>query len=461
MQKDRLEEKLRTSLSEYPSPLDLEGAWSKLERTRNKEKKRRGVWFWWLGGAVAILGIFLITLSDSVEQEIDFTSNKLEKKELTPLIQVEEPTNITSRQSLVEVETGKNLPIDNRAKEKVLNLVSESDKQTKKPSPSSLPNSKSNTFNNRGMSTKLSDIKTPSVADPSKEDARVLPSTIRQSLSALPSRAISPLKEAASVSLKGLPLEEVRFRRKNQGAGSWWIGFSGTLGSQQRRLEVNSSDNSDIESWLNRREAAEQELEAYSFSFDIRKDFGSNWYFQTGLRHQLAFDRFVDQYERTFDKVLEDQLTEIIQRADGTTTEIRGDVTVEVTESLSSTIYNTQNVTELPLLVGYRQDLTGDFGLDLNLGVLYGFVQRTEGMVFSDSNASGAYQSLGQLPYRPSNLWGAQLQAGITYQLGEKWRCLGGFQTKYYPNTVQSNADFREGRLLFNATIGMQFILGQ
>lgn len=463
MQKDRLEEKLRTSLSEYPSPLDLEGAWSKLERTRNKEKKRRGVWFWWLGGAVVLLGIFIITRPDSVEQRIGLAADKLEEMETIPIVKADEPSNTPPQQSIALVERKNPLPSDRTLEDKGFSQVSTAEKQTAELSLTKLPSSDSGpkTFNRGGISDESSDIETPSADDRTRVYAKALVPAMRQSLSTLPSLSIPPLQEVKSIIFEGLPLKEGSFRRIRQGPGSWWIGFSGSVGNQQRSLETNSAGNLGVESLLARREVAEQELEAYSFSFDIRKDFGASWYFQTGLQHQIAFERFEDQYERTFDKVIEDQVTEIVQRADGTTTEIRGDVTVAVTESVVSTIYNTQNLTELPILIGYRQDLTDDLGLDLNLGVLYGFIQRKEGKVHKDANLIGDYETLSQLPYRNSNLWGAQVQTGLFYRLNENWRILGGLQAKLYPNIVDSNADFKEQQMRFNATLGLQFLLGQ
>lgn len=463
MQKDRLEEKLRTSLGNYPSPMDLEGAWSKLERTRNQRKKRRGAWFWWLGAAGMILCLFIFLLPDALDDgpAIDaIATAKSEEDKLAPTVNSQkikttstlEPKNSGEAKNSMQRELrGKGQTASQSAGQGVTSFASVSQESPTVDNRYAVPAFK-----------KSPEIEGGAIDDPSSVYSSSLTSPVRQRLANLPSRSFLPLSGSQVEGFTALALKEALSRRtRRQSDGAWWIGFSSTAGIQQRTLKASTASNAELASLLTRREGSETVMEAYSFSFDVRKDFRSNWYVQTGIRHQVAFERFEDQYERTFDKVLEDQVTEIIQRADGTTTEIRGEVTVPVTESAKTVIYNTQNLTELPILVGYRQQLTRSMGLDLNLGVLYGFVQRKEGKVHADANAIGEYQSLAQMPYRQSNLWGAQVQGAISYRLSERWRFLGGVQAKAYPNTVKANAAFQERQILFNGLIGLQFQLGQ
>ncbi len=464
MQRDRLEEKLRNSLSHYPSPMDLEEVWTKLERTRNQEKKRRVAWFWWLGGTVAVIGLLMITLPDLEDNQQVLAASQKADINATAAAKSENFKAAASQQRVdqAQVERIENGTVGLNQQQQQLPLafsVSPGVENRNLPIHKSFKPAASLV----AQLDKKSSPKTDSVAEvrPTVYTRGVIATERIQPFANLSSHLTVLQSETTETELKGLPFLQSLARRRGKYAGNWWIGFSTSVGIQERNLTVNTSRDMESELLQRRREEAETELEAYSFSFDIRKDFRPNWYFQTGIRHQIAFEHFEDQYERTFDKILEDQVTEIIQRADGTTTEIRGEVTVPVTESVLSSIYNTQNLTELPLLVGYRKALTPDIGLDLNLGIIYGIIQRKEGQVHSTAESIGEYESLSQLPYRNSNLLGGQVQGGITYHLNEKWQLLGGLQAKVYPNLAKSNAGFREQQMLINATIGVQFILGQ
>lgn len=459
MKKDRLEEKLRGSLSEYPSPMDLEGAWSQLERTRN-QKKRRGLLFWWLGIAGGSIGVLLIalllpnsTLSDtsiatSNTQYIDHQEESIDDSSGKKITEVEATVITSLPQSTPSVGSTNSVSLSPSFLEKTGQPL------TTVPAKNQIAGED---LTEKSLDEPLFDA---SLAPASVVSEMTSRGTMGKKVIELATSAIAPSRLQEIPVLEALPLQATRYRRNRNKGGDWWIGFGATIGLQQRNLSINPSANQEVKELLARRNASEKPMEAYSFSFDIRRDVGSNWYLQSGVRHQLGYEHFEDQYERTFDKVLEDQLTQIIQRADGTTTEIRGDVTIEVTESVNSSIYNTQNLTEIPLLVGYQQELTSKVSLDVSLGFLYALIQRKEGQVHESATSVGAYQALGQMPYRQSNLFGGQLQGTVTYRLGDPWEWYGGVQAKIYPNLVDANADFSERQLLLNAVLGIRYRLG-
>ena len=126
---------------------------------------------------------------------------------------------------------------------------------------------------------------------------------------------------------------------------------------------------------------------------------------------------------------------------------------------MQSSIYNTQNLTEIPILLGYQQLITDRVGLDLNAGILYGLIQRKEGQIHSLATEPGQYQSLSQLPYRQSNIWGGQLQGSISCTIGNQWVAFGGIQAKRYANLVQSGETFFERQLALNAVLGIRLRL--
>ncbi len=459
MQKDRLEEKLRKSLGEYPSPMDLEGAWSQLERTRNK-KKRRGAWFWWIGGVgvlVATLGLALIKpWGNNSSETLATPTKKIEETESADTKAPEQIATIT----LSDDKIAKEMPI-------VLRSVVVSEKPletanlTEKSGPiSGLEHNLRLESTSAEQSVKSADLAdSHSIEEGKRIGANSLKAADRQRQNALPSIKITPSIHFDQDHFDALPLASRNYRRKKQKQEGLWIGFSSTLGIQDRNLGSTASATTETETLLTRRNETEESLEAYSFSFDIRRDFRAGWYLQTGLRHQIGFEHFEDQYERTFDKILEDQVTEIIQRADGSITELRGTVTVPVTESVQSSIYNTQNLTEIPILLGYQQPLTDRVGVDLNAGILYGLIQRKEGQIHSLATEPGQYQSLSQLPYRRSNIWGGQLQGTISYQIGNQWVAFGGIQAKRYANLVLADETFFERQLVLNAVLGIRLKL--
>jgi|GEM_PF-2459571 len=456
MKKDRLEEKLRGSLGEYPSPMDLEGAWSRLEQARS-QKKRRGLLIWWLGIAGGSIGVFVFallfpnnTLPGGSATVSELQHADTQEEEFSLLLREEGQTppqsiGLTLSAQTTIVDALNNSPAYAQAVEQGFK-ISSSKNQIEKGEPAE-KTAKESLENEILPSNSVAS----EVARQGVKIGRLI-----QLQTAMPKLIILENRKR----LEFLPVAATGFRRSKNKGGEWWIGFSATIGLQQRNLTTNSSTSQDAGDLLTRRNATEKLMEAYSFSFDIRHDMGPHWYFQSGVRHQLSYEHFEDQYERTFDKVLEDQLTEIIQRADGTTSEIRGDVMVPVTESVNTSFYNTQNLTEIPVLVGYQQELTSKVSLDASLGFLYGLVQRKEGQVHASSTSIGSYQSLGQMPYRQSSLFGGQLQGAMNYKLSDRWQWYGGMQAKIYPNIVESNAEFSERQLMLNAVLGIRYRLG-
>lgn len=454
MKKDRLEERLKSSLGEYPSPMDLEGAWARLEGAR-KKKKRRGILLWWFGITGALVGILFLTRQVEPQEPIDTLS-----------IATMPPSGIKTEKEEVLL----------RVADDKVELTSTSTDETKQPL---LPSQKSSSApivaKDRVEATEKTVIPQEALAlgkapkqevKPSRNPRQALQSYLELAnstnhLPLLSVRSWAPEYNAPASRPDPLPLEAGRYQRRRGDNPTWWIGISTSLGMHQRNLSINPNPNAVDEDWLSRRAATEKALESYSFSFDLRRDLGSGWYLQSGLRHQLTYEQFEDQYESTFDKVLEDQVTQIIQRADGTTTEIRDDVTIQVTESVYSSIYNTQNLTEIPLLMGYQQQLGTGVGLDVNAGVLYGLVQRKDGQVHQDATSLGEYEFLGQLPYRSSSVWGAQLQGGVYYSLTDSWQLFGGAQVKAYHNLATSAAGFTESQFLLSGVLGLRIRLGQ
>lgn len=462
MQKDRLEEKLRANLGEYPSPLDLEGAWSQLERTRNK-KKRGGIWLWWLGGVgafVCALGLVLIVpRMTNTSQEMAGNTHQTEGAELVsadkPIDRATMALSAAEPSRALSTENATGIP-SKRATKMTGFLEEQRASMDAAPEPSLVPASL------EGASEKSPDPVQPGMREEERRRIELsrLKMTDRQRQFTLPSINISPeFSSLYGKKFEALPLVGRRYRRKKSNVEGLWIGFSGTIGIQDRKLGSTETSTAETEALIDRRNSSEEALEIYSFGFDLRKTFSSNWYFQTGLRHQIGFEHFEDQYERTFDKILEDQLTEIIQRADGSVTEIRGPVNVTVTESVRSSIYNTQNMTEIPILIGYDQRLINNLGFDLNFGLLYGLIQRKEGQIHGPTTNPGEYQPLSQLPYRRSNIWGGQLQGTISYTLGDRWVAFGGVQAKRYFNLVQTGESFFERQLNLNAVIGLRLQL--
>ncbi len=450
MKKDWLEEKLRNDLGNYPSPMDLEGAWTKLEEAR-KEKKRRLIWIWRFGGVGFLLAGILIIFQINKEPSIDYLpipqisskDDKVMADHITPkddAIIKEINTSSTKVLSEPNIEplSGPSTSIQKKERSITLNestLAKNPSKEANIPigkSPNPL---------------------TPSEAKyPENEQFSLL-----IPLPVLNLQLERPLPKPIFFALPSTPTNLEKRRRSKQ---ELWVVLSGTVGSHHRKLGTNSSD-SEINTLIERRDSSERALECYSFSFDIRQNFGSNWYWQSGIRHQLSFEVLEDQYQKVSSKILEDQVTQILKRADGTVSEVREDITVQVTETVMSTIYNTQNLIEIPLLIGYQKDLGPHFGFDVGMGMSYGFIQRREGSILAGPFSTNRYQALEDLNYRQSNIWGAQFQGSAYFDIGDQWQGFGGFQAKFYPNIAAGNANFYERQYFLNGVIGLRFRLGE
>lgn len=444
MKKDWLEEKLKEKLNDYPSSMDLEASWAALA-DRREEKKKRGFFFWFLGtGMVLILGTGLALGSSlwQMEQPRALSFFPVSLMDKTPTVQLSPPiaqTNMAKHRptspQLVAVEKETRGVAKHRKNEEVNNALG-----SITPALNVLPEN--------------SEEDEPEVQEKAVDLSQIL--EIEQSLSPLNSLIFSPSTTGESVrdKLTALSLSRPFIRRKKQGA--WWLGFSGTVGAFQRQLKgINEMD----QALVDRRLSAEKPLEAWSFSLDIRKDFAQRFFLQSGLRHQLSYESFTDQYEKSYEKILEDQVTQIIQRADGSTSEVRGALSVQVKETTASLIYNQQSLTEIPVLVGMNLLEARKSGVSLSMGGIYGLIQRKDGKAFSSLTSIGEYESLQTLHYRSASVWGGQIQMSVYQEIAPQFQFFGGIQLKSYLNMTEQKAYFSERQHFLNLALGLRFRL--
>lgn len=444
MKKDWLEEKLKEKLNDYSSPLDKEASWAALA-DRRKEKKKRGFLFWFMGTAMVLVLGAASALGASwwqMEQPSALSffpvslTGKAEMTQLTLPIPKINPTANSPKSAAVTVQ-----------QPAIQLIATQQEKEAVDPL-------KENIVPSGIVHTKESEEGVSPESQLTTDAQQIL--EIEQTLSSLNSLILLPSssKSLEKEELSALPLSAPLARRRQ--SGGWWLGFSGTVGTFQRQLQGASEMDQLL---IDRRLAAEKPLEAWSFSLDIRKDFGQGFFIQSGLRHHFSYESFTDEYEKTYEKVLEDQLTQIIQRADGSTTEVRGDVSVQVKETTANLIYNQQSLTEIPVILGIELLKTRKSGVDLSLGGIYGLIQRKDGQAFANTSGLGEYASLQTLNYRSASIWGGQLQMSVFQELAPQFQCFGGIQLKSYLNMAEQKAYFSERQNFLNLSLGLRFRL--
>lgn len=444
MKKDWLEEKLKEKLNDYPSPMDMEASWAALA-ARREEKKKRGFLFWFMGTAMVLVSGVALALSPALwqmEQPHELSFFPISSNGIAETTQLNLP--------LLKIDPAVNLPISTEAgsqQEATRLVVNDQEKEQL-----------GQLNQNRGSSsTILTKINEEEVLE--DQQVAIAPqqvSEIESPLNALNSLLLLPLSSQLieKERLNALPLSAPLVRRRQ--SGGWWLGCSATAGTFQRQLKGGSEMDQAL---VDRRLVAEKTLDAWSFSLDIRKDFGQGFFIQGGLRHHFSYESFTDVYEKTYDKVLEDQLTQIIQRADGSTTEVRGDVTVEVKETTSNLIYNQQSLTEIPFILGIEVLKARKSGVNLSLGGIYGLIQRKDGQAFANTTGIGEYVSLQTLEYRSASIWGGQLQMDVFQEIAPQFQLFGGIQLKSYLNMAEQEAYFSERQNFLNLALGLRFRL--
>lgn len=446
MKKDWLEEKLKEKLNDYSSPLDKEASWAALA-DRRKEKKKRGFFFWFMGtamvlvlGAASALGTSLWQMEQpsalsffpvSLTGKAEMTQLTLPVPKIDPAVNSPKSVAVIVQQpatQLIATQQEKGA-VDPLKESTVLSGIAQ-------------------------VQAKEGEEKMP-LGSQLTTDAQQI-SEIEQALNSLNTLSLLPSSSEPleKKELSALPLSAPLGRRRQ--SGGWWLGFSGTVGTFQRQLkELNEVD----QALVDRRLAAEKPLEAWSFSLDIRKDIEQGFFIQSGLRHHFSYESFTDEYEKSYEKVLEDQLTQIIQRADGSTTEVRGDVSVQVKETTANLIYNQQSLTEIPVVLGVELLKTRKSGIDLSLGGIYGLIQRKDGQAFANTSGLGEYASLQTLNYRSASIWGGQLQMSVFQELAPQFQFFGGIQLKSYLNMAEQKAYFSERQNFLNLALGLRFRL--
>lgn len=444
MKKDWLEEKLKEKLNDYPSPMDMEASWAALAE-RREEKKKRGFLFWFMGTAMVLASGVALALGSSLWQmeqpsDLSFFPISLKEKDETaqrrlPLPTIDPRGHSPKFSELVSQQEATRLGVNDQKKEELDQL-------------------KENSIPSTTLLTQLSQEESPEAQQAATAPRQI--SEIEKPLNALNSLLLLPASSQliGKEDLNPLPLSAPLARRLQ--AGAWWLGFSATAGTFQRQLKGGSEMDQLL---VDRRLEAEKPLEAWSFSLDIRKDVGQGLFIQSGLRHHFSYESFTDEYEKSYEKVLEDQLTQIIQRADGSTTEVRGDVTVEVKETTSNLIYNQQSLTEIPFMLGLAVLKARKSGVNLSLGGIYGLIQRKDGQAFANTNGVGEYASLQTLKYRSASIWGGQLQMDVFQEIAPQFQFFGGIQLKSYLNMAEQKTYFSERQNFLNLAVGLRFRL--
>ncbi|MEZ5045074.1 MAG: hypothetical protein R2828_34575 [Saprospiraceae bacterium] len=439
MKKDWLEEKLYEGLSDYASPMDMEGSWNRLALRRKREKKR--LFLWWLVGVSSILLLGMATfwaLSPASQQkQVALSFLAIPQVPTTPASSATIPAPI-----VVGKQDGNSQKVSSKKA-----IAGVTPPVTKAPAPANLG--------------QLS-LPAPVPFSPGKE---AQPTTIfmeepaigtlRPMLLPIEYLRLYPQQESKTLQAKLTPLALSIPTPKKQKQDGWWLGASFTLGQYKRQLKAAPEDSLRL-GLVARREQSEQPLEAWSFALDLRKQLSKHLFIQSGLRHQLSFEKFTDHYERTFPKTLENQVTQIIQRADGSTTEIREDIEVKVTETVTSIFYNRQQVTEIPFLIGLSQAINKETGLNLGIGGSWAFLQQRQGQVHLNATSIGTYEPLSQTGYRKTNLWSIQAQMEVYQRLSPGIQAFVGGQVKAYSNTASASTYFTEQQQFFNAVLGFR-----
>ncbi|MDX2302287.1 MAG: hypothetical protein NW226_05770 [Microscillaceae bacterium] len=464
---------LKNEMSRHQSPVDAQDIWQAIAPQLNqlppaKHKNRRTV-FWIIGLGILLVGISgLLILQNqatnhTLSQESQSDNHKKQKDSLENEPEITQPEHKNASNS--DVQDPQNLTVEKKTptsldekKSLTPEQISGTNKHTRsllgqKNTPNAdfpeknQPISASHTLSQDSITKKILTLDKPQnqtlplkgldlqFVSPSFLNEPALP---EKNISRIPNPTQDSIQERKTIALHFLKPQEPRlvFRQPyvhnpeafyqapsaqkstsdsanhQKTIGKKWLvfaGFTGGLSYAQKTMQAKTEAFNDL---LRLRKSSESNLETTHLGFQLLLRHRSGWEFRTGAEQTRIVERFDYQNINTeVENILGIKAYRI--GLDNDTTAIYGQVPLTRTTSIQKRIYNSYELIDIPLILGYSKNL-GKLNIGLQAGLILNLSLQTRGQVLSDS------LSIINLQAEQSNLY--KPQVGLGYYLGLRFQ---------------------------------------
>jgi hypothetical protein len=479
---EKFNNRLRKDAEGQNNDVDIDSIWNAIEPqvdeiNNAKNKKRRGVFFWW-GAVVLLFSVGLCFLGNQFSPKENFAQHT-DNQEITP--EVKTTTIEHEVNSAIKIPTtpqddlGKN-GSDNQSDFQKNNDItvtnSESDfsknknRATENKSNSNPPSSTSSNVvlvNKIPTATLSSTVisgntnehknKNPSFQNP--------PTPANQSRNKEEILAISSLPNLLNFSAEKFSLTEVKKvwfpipKKENR----FSVGIYGGANFTKRNL---ATKNAAVNILLRNRENYETPLETsqvgFNFSYKILHKEKYNVEITTGLQLTSIAERYKNFNSTITEKQVDG--VEFLSYGLGTTpTEIMGLITQTKTTEYKKEIYNTYRMVDIPVLISYNRSFGEKWQVGIQGGIFANLSLKTEGIIptatltdfyLSNNNGEEIFKSNIGLSYH--------LGLNFKRKLSQHWELNFSPAVRYFGNDfANDNYGLSQKYILFGGNIGVNY----
>lgn len=469
MSQQNFEQHLRDELGAYPSPLDTAALWAAISPKLAEARRRRLLLWWWrLGlGSLLLLILSCAAMNWLTVPTAPQAANKpqvVSSNQESPA-QLQTSEEITSRRNTLHLLQNNSREADNSAASSV-------------PSPSALLNTKRPETQAKGhergsirpshLDARLSaaTVAAASQSAPSKPPASPLPGKGALAAPPLPdSFAKRPLLPALAL-IPALPFEQpepiaelgkalpppMPPRTK---ALSWLLRPEASLGLPFKRLTAKGPE---VDGYRQARLDSEQPLDYFQAGLMGGLRHRSGWYALTGLCYTRITERFAFEGTWTELDTLPNGILEIQIDAAGDSSLLRGELPILRSTTAKRRIYNTLQLLDLPLMVGFERRW-GRWGAALEGGLLLNLSLKAQGEILAED---GRLLNLAEAPvFRPRLGLSYQAALQLSYELWPNTRLYAAPSLRILPaNTTTEGYGLEQAYRLLGLQAGVSLAIG-
>ncbi|MEL6989697.1 MAG: hypothetical protein AAGK97_17950, partial [Bacteroidota bacterium] len=285
-------------------------------------------------------------------------------------------------------------------------------------------------------------------------------SNITKSLSYLNSLNILKINSTSNLDIDLSSFNHLALQRLHVNNNSkhlqWSVKLEGGISAINRTLRNISVDTSALR-LLGIKEDYTKPLEANHFGISLNAQMNSGLYFGIGIQHTSLIERY--QIQDT--KVVTDSVFGVIvyrENPVGDTVAIMGMKPRTTTTTFDKTIYNSFNLLDIPITVGYTLFKEAQWNLQLEGTALLNLALNTEG-ILPDINFEDISIEENQDQFYKAKL-GIRYQIGLNFNwdLSDHINVSVGTRAQFFPNSISSsNNPLTREYTLFGGNLGLSY----
>jgi len=440
---DWLKEELKDRFEDFDGGLDLDQAWSDLEKARNPKKKRRGLLFFLFGlTALAIILFMLLDLPVQSEENGEVVVKEVETQEETShFITNSEEATKEGQAATHEVETPIYSSSVEPSKEKIKStqLLTEVENLHKKISKLSPNRNAQVIVNNQTIRSKIKTSKPVVVVRDVVDNAAHVTSNLLE-ISMLPLLDLQVLKNPIRKNTASPRIEPIPQRRWKYPA---YLGVSFSYGLHNRTLE---STDTELNGLNTARIAQERPLDVFSADIFFRRHITEYTFIEFASGYTQSAYLFEDQLISEDERVAGDALLERHTFPDGSEDLFYGEGVEKLIVTRDYNLYHNYRQFDLTARLGRTFDLVPTTQLIISGGMEYARTLHAQGVSFTNDLGMTTHGTLADLGYKTNGVFSGVVNLGLSKQLSESHRAEFSIFAKQNFTNFNSQSEFSDKR---------------